>query len=693
MNTLKLLLQISLRNIFSNFLTVIVGMIILVGTVFFVVGGSMVTSIDRTMSQSIINSAAGNIQVYSAGSTDLPNIYPAIFLPPPDLEPIPDFLKIKDALLQNRNIKSIIPECVNNALVMYGNSIDRALEKLRNAESRNSHASKKTIESLKAHVRQMVAVIKEDMTTYNKISRKGTVDIQSYNDLEKADSGGFWNSFDSDPLNHLEFLENKIAYLIPDAETISLSYLATDLDSFKQNFNRLQIIDGEFVPQGHRGMLISKYIYENEFKLKNAHRLDLIKEAIEINHKKISKDPDLKEMVRLNSKQIKEIIFQLDPVTTGKMVSVLQSALLTDEKDISKLLSNFFDMNDDNFKSRYEIFYSRMAPMLDIYLLKPGDILTIQAYTKTGFMESVNVKIYGTYQFKGFEKSNLAGASCLMDLFSFRDLYGYVTPGEVAEAKELEKAAGTGFIKRNDAESELFGGTTSVGTAQEKPIDVKAIIGNNVKKKEGYINRVYSQNEMEKGVVLEAAVFLKDASGQKQTMKELQQLSNKENLGLKVITGQKAAGVLGQLLMVIKFILYFATAVIFLVALIVINSAVVMATLQRVREIGTLRAIGAQKTFVILMILTETVLLGLVFGSAGAIIGSALVAWLGSAGIPAVNDNLYFFFSGPRLFPALDAGSLIGSFLTIILVTCASALYPAFIATKVSPITAITMED
>jgi ABC-type antimicrobial peptide transport system permease subunit len=350
-------------------------------------------------------------------------------------------------------------------------------------------------------------------------------------------------------------------------------------------------------------------------------------------------------------------------------------------------------MNDDNFKSRYEIFYNQMAPMLDLYLLKPGDILTIKAYTKTGFMESVNVKIYWTYQFKGFEKSNLAGASCLMDLMSFRDLYGYATPEKVAEAKELEKAAGTGFISRNDAESQLFGGTTSAGTAQEKAIDVRETLGSNAKKGADYINRIYSQEEIEKGMVLEAAVFLKDPSRLKQTMKELQQLSDKENLGLKFITGQKAAGILGQLLLVIKFILYFATAIIFLVALIIINSAVVMATLQRVREIGTLRAIGARKTFVISMILTETVLLGLVFGTAGAAIGSSLVAWLGSAGIPAMNDNLYFFFSGPRLFPALDAGSVIGSFLVIILVTCASAMYPALIATKVSPITAITTED
>ena len=63
-------------------------------------------------------------------------------------------------------------------------------------------------------------------------------------------------------------------------------------------------------------------------------------------------------------------------------------------------------------------------------------------------MEAVNVKVYGTFQFKGLEKSGLAGGLSLMDLMSFRDLYGYVTPEKMAETKSLEKAAGEQLSKR-----------------------------------------------------------------------------------------------------------------------------------------------------------------------------------------------------------------------------------------------------
>jgi len=322
-------------------------------------------------------------------------------------------------------------------------------------------------------------------------------------------------------------------------------------------------------------------------------------------------------------------------------------------------------------------------------------MLTIKAYTKSGFVEAVNVKIYGTFQFKGLEKSGLAGGLSLMDLMSFRDLYGYVTPEKMAETKAIQKEAGVKYVSRENAEADLFGGSSSdVEQTQQKKIDVSAEMGGSDKvQRIDLTKQVYSQDVMDKGVVMGAAILLKDPSKIKQTMKNLQAISDQQNLGLKVIDWQKAAGNLGQFVYVAKFILYFATAIIFVVALVIINNAVVMATLQRVREIGTLRAIGAQRGFVLSMVLTETVVLGLVFGTVGVLLGSGFVLWLQYYGIGAGNDFLYFFFSGPRLYPALSAGSIVGAFIVVVIVTCASALYPALMATRVSPIRAMASED
>lgn len=692
MSWLLLLLQTSLRNIFSSFLNVVIGLIILAGTFFFVVGGSLVDSMDQAVSRSIIGSVAGHVQVYAASSKDAPALFEGWQIP--DLDPIPDFSRVKGPILAHPNVRSVVPEGVNTAIVVYGNTIDQVLEKLRKAVSPGSTEPKEKIESLKAHLRQMVSSIRTDMAKLDKVAARGSVDEQAYRDLDRAASDEFWAGFDASPLDHLEFLENRIAYLVPDSDQIFLSYVGTDLDAFAESFDRMELVKGSAVPKGHRGMLLSNYMYEDQFKLKAARRLDLINEGLTLKGKKIATDPDLKDLVKQNKSQISEIVLQLDPLSTKKAAAVLQQTLDTNVADIRALLSSFFNTTDANFEQRYKLFYADLAPMLELYRLNPGDFMSIKAYTKSGFVEAINVKVYGTFQFKGLEKSGIAGALSLMDIFTFRDLYGYMTPEKIAETRDLQNAAGARFVARDRAESDLFGGSSAVEEVKEKHIDMAARLGGVDKvSRADLVTRAYSPDEIEKGVAIGAAILLKDPSRLKETIKDLQAICDKEKLGLNVIDWQKAAGNLGQFVFVAKLILYFATAIIFVVAIVIINNAVVMATLQRVREIGTMRAIGARRSFVLAMVLTETVVLGLFFGAVGAALGSAFVVWLGHAGIGAGNDFLYFFFSGPRLFPALNAGSVAGSFVVVLIVTCASALYPALMATRVSPIQAMASED
>jgi len=83
---------------------------------------------------------------------------------------------------------------------------------------------------------------------------------------------------------------------------------------------------------------------------------------------------------------------------------------------------------------------------------------------------------------------------------------------------------------------------------------------------------------------------------------------------------------------VAKAILYFATFIIFVVALVIINNAVVMATLQRVREIGTLRAIGWSRGRVVRQILTEMLGIGVVGAALGVLVGLGVCAAVNAFG-------------------------------------------------------------
>src|SRR5215467_7971477 len=703
---LRILIRIALRNLFATKLNLIIGGIILVGTLLVVVGGALLDSMDQSMSRSIIGSGAGNIQVYSAKSKDPLALYGAMGSEP-DLSAIDDFSKVKSALESIPNVKTVVPMGINAALITSGNTVDVALEKLRGLVRQRQQGNsdpnlEAKLKSQKEYVRQILRVLQSDMKKRSVLVSDKAIEPENVAALERASSNEFWESFDRDPLDALEFLENRIAPQASDADLIYLRYMGTDLDDFQRSFDRLKIVDGQAVPTGRRGFLFAKFFYENQLKLKAAKRLDKIKKTVIDQGKRIfprvkkSEPSEAQQLLKDNQAQTQEIILQLDRIKSEIAVRRLQQELGSQETDLDALLKHFFDMNDDNFSRRFTFFYDQLAPLLELYRIRVGDVLTIKAFTRSGYVQSVNVPVYGTFQFKGMEDAALAGNLNLMDLVSFRDLYGYLSADKIEEVNNLKKLAGAEAIDRSRAEEELFGTARKVvaeatpgliDEGKESNASLRAL------RREELLRRVYSKDEMDNGVMLNAAVILKDPAKIKQTMKEIESLSEREKLNLKVVSWQTAAGLIGQFVSLAKLALYIAVFIIFIVALVIINNAMMMATMQRVHEIGTMRAIGAQRSFVLGLVLTEIIVLGLVFGATGAAIGTGVVKWLGRVGIAAPNDWFYFFFSGPRLHPWLTAANLIAAFVIVLLVSAISTLYPAFLATRVAPVRAMQAEE
>jgi ABC-type lipoprotein release transport system permease subunit len=103
--------------------------------------------------------------------------------------------------------------------------------------------------------------------------------------------------------------------------------------------------------------------------------------------------------------------------------------------------------------------------------------------------------------------------------------------------------------------------------------------------------------------------------------------------------------------------------------------------------------VGAQRRFILAMLVLEALVVGVIFGSLGAGLGAVLVAVVGKVGIPAPNDISYFFFSGPRLRPFLATSNLVLSLGIVLLVSALSSIYPALLAMRVSPRQAMQSEE
>jgi ABC-type lipoprotein release transport system permease subunit len=703
LDTLKVIVQIALRNLFASRLkTLIVGGIILFGSLLVVVGTALVDSVDASMSRSVIGSVAGHIQVYSAKSKDELTVMGGMNMESPDLTPIDDFAALRRTLLAVPNVKAVVPMGLSAAMVTAGNTVDVVLERLRDLARRKLAGEDVQVayESEKDHVRQIITVLSGDIDNVRKIQNEKAIAQEDLDAVAKAASPQLWAGFDHDPYSVLEFLENRIAPLASDADMLFLRYLGTDTDAFAKSFDRMRIVDGKPIPRGQRGFLFSKWVYEQQVKLKTALRLDRINDGISKRSQSIAGSAELQRWIKQNTTEVKEIMLQLDGQKTASFRRLLQAELGSQESDVAKLLAAFFLVDDANFARRYRFFYDQLAPMLELYRVRVGDTLTIKSFTKSGYVQSVKLHVYGTFVFEGLEDSHIAGELNLMDMVSFRELYGSLTPEREREVQEIKAMAGMKEVSREQAESELFGKpdlgeATSAGSAGRRVDEADAVLRSlsGRQQREDRANQPYDPAQLEQGDVLNAAVIVNDPSRIGPTIKAIEAAGTQAGIPLHAITWQKASGLVGQFVTMIRAVLYVSVLIIFAVALVIINNALVMATLERMPEIGTLRAVGAQRRFLLGMLLVEALAVGVLFGSLGALLGAGIVGVIHVVGIPASNDILYFLFSGPRLHPSLSPANVIISLGIVLVVSAISSIYPGLLAMRVSPRQAMQSDD
>ena len=783
-STFTVLVQVALRNLVGSLLSLFVGAIIFFGTVLLVVGGSVFDTLDKALSKSIVGSVTGHMQVYSASSKDDLQVYGKFDGSDSVLAPITDFASLKKQLLAIPNVSRVVPMGTSGAVLGSGNTIDLTLEKLRalyrdqqDGTSKLSAAEfSEQSQAKKDHVRQIVSVLLKDSENIKVLQDKSAEDPEERAALIKTSSEEFWQSFDADPFGHLEFLENRLAPIIADADLLFIRYLGTDLDEFQATFDRMQIVDGTRVPEGKRGILLPKFFYEEFMKLKSARRLDKIRDALDAGRKlSDTSDSELQRFRKENLAQTREFVLQLDTLKTKQAVGKLQQHLGSKTQDFAALLQEFFAVTDENFAARYAFFYAELAPLLDLYRVKIGDNLHLTSFGKSGGAESVSVKVYGTFNFKGLEKSPLSGALGLIDMMSFRDLYGFLSHDKAEELEAMKKEVGATQVTREGAEDALFGGGTAVVSESTSTTIEEKTEGNGKRStRRATDERSFTREQIENGVVLHMAIQLHDASrlasartradieallakgtpppdkdaaatlfaaleqktlpmdfaaalgpvvkaeqkrasgagaSQAELMllaqswklhrgnlpRELDRATEKLLVAARppmwVVDWDAAAGVLGQFIGFFKLALVMIVAMVAQIAVIILMIGITIATLQRTQTIGTIRAIGGQREFVLWMVVVESMVLSLVFSVLGIAVGAAIVQWLGATGIPAFRDELYFFFSGPKLLPELSGTSIVTAVVMIVAATLVSVLVPAVIATRISPLRAMQSSD
>jgi ABC-type antimicrobial peptide transport system permease subunit len=433
--------------------------------------------------------------------------------------------------------------------------------------------------------------------------------------------------------------------------------------------------------------MLSRKVRDEQLKNSVAKLFDKIHKRLTKRNQSIAGDEECRRFASDLKKQYQQILSYLDRADAEELSRRLTdlgiAAVGGDElvQRLSHQLTLFLTVDDSNFEQRYAWFYANIAPKIRLYEVSPGQTITVRSYTRSGYIKTLPLKVYGIYNFDGLEDSDLAGVLNIMDLVSFRELYGQMTEASRRELDVMRAQVGIKDVSAENAETDLFGSerpatTVAVNDIRKaaEPLSVKPRLADH-----------FDPQELQRGLALNAAIKLKDSGKEEKTQQEL--IAALENRGLKanIVGWQKASGIVGQLVNIVGGTLVFALAIIFLVAFVIVNNSIIVGTLNRTREIGTMRAIGAQRSLIVNLFLAETGITGFFGAVSGTALAVVVILLAGRLGIPAGNDIVTFIFSGPRLYPRVHWAVVTTAPILITIVATLASVYAARHAAKIQP--------
>lgn len=691
----KVLALIALRNIKLHQLkSVTIGVLLGFGSFLLVIGLTLLLNIERAMETSITQSLAGHIQLYSNKAKDDLALFGGGFMGREDVGTIADFGELRKSLLEMPEVLGVMPLGIDTAIIPKGNTMDELFDQLRHAlKGNNLTNTREVIE----RTRYQISKLHAELDAGKRISGSTGEAALQLDLLKKSEEEAFWSDLPKSVDSSMEFLETKIAPMAGQQVPLYMRYVGIDPQNFPTLFPKFKIFSGKNIPAGARGLLLSKKVNEDFFKNFAARLFDKLEKKRISSKDALLKDDEAKRFMADLPRQYQTILLHLNGAEISHLLPKIKSLMGSEfpaSGKIADVLKEFLKVTNKNFDLRYRFFYDEIAPKIDLYPLKPGDTAIMRAYTRSGYVRTIPVKVYGIFGFDGLENSDLSGGFSLVDLVTFRDLFGVVDASAVNENKEILEKSAIKPLNSSDAELELFGNSAEVQPrgatpplselkvkkSEHRPVSFKPKPSEN-----------FDPSQLESGLALSMAVVLKPGEKISTALEKIKPLAAKWEL--KAVDWKEASGIVGQFATIVRAVLIIGVSVVLLVALLIINNSLIVSTLERVKEIGTMRAIGAQRSFVRSLFLWETGAIAFVGAVAGTLLALFLILFLQRIGIPAGHPVVEFLFSGARLYPTVSTTVLFLVPLVVIILSVGCSFYAANYASKISPADAMQEKE
>jgi len=167
-------------------------------------------------------------------------------------------------------------------------------------------------------------------------------------------------------------------------------------------------------------------------------------------------------------------------------------------------------------------------------------------------------------------------------------------------------------------------------------------------------------------------------------------IESRADLGVKVARWDKASGFYSQISLALQAFIFIATALIFLVVTMIFMNTLIISVVERTGEIGTMRAIGADKSFVRGVFLAEALMLNIAAALAGMAATGAILAVTAKAGLPLPETVSQFLIGGGPLPLQVGPAPFIVALATVVAVSVLATVYPVGVATSITPLKAMS---
>ena len=152
------------------------------------------------------------------------------------------------------------------------------------------------------------------------------------------------------------------------------------------------------------------------------------------------------------------------------------------------------------------------------------------------------------------------------------------------------------------------------------------------------------------------------------------------------------AGGNAQLVYFVRLLFNVGMVLVVLIALFVMTNALALGVYERTREIGTMRSLGATRTFVARLLAYETLVLVAGAGTVGLMLGVVGLVCLGNVGIPLANPLVAALFGTALIRPGVLWDQVAWHFVAALAMGALALLLPLRVALRISPVSAMAKE-